>query len=98
MSLEPCQICKKDSTPWVHINGHICEDCAKPDKWIHVNDRMPEPNEKVLIYDTPWETVETAFYCPNNVYKYIWFYPDNNGWKEHEINFWMPLPELPNEC
>lgn len=27
MSIETCKLCGKDSTPWFHINGHICGSC-----------------------------------------------------------------------
>jgi len=27
MSMEECQLCKEDSTPWHFIKGHICQDC-----------------------------------------------------------------------
>jgi len=35
MSLETCQICSKDSTPWKYIDGHICADCSMPDEMIY---------------------------------------------------------------
>lgn len=33
MSMEKCQLCNQDSTPWKYINGHICEDCFKTRKF-----------------------------------------------------------------
>lgn len=101
MSTEICQLCNTESTPWTHINGHICEDCyfnSKNSNWINVKDKLPEIGEKALILINSSE-IEMAYRTNegNKELGIVWFYPENNGWTEKEVTYWMPLPELPND-
>ncbi len=58
MSMENCPICKEDSTPWFHINGHICEACYigaitrcyESMVWISVKDRLPEHQRIIFVF------------------------------------------------
>lgn len=66
-------------------------------EWIKCSDRYPKDREKVIIYDKYFQSHEMAFYYENPTTEYIWFYPENNGWKKEEIDYWMKLPEPPGE-
>lgn len=71
-------------------------------KWISVKDRLPSPNEDVLLVDilgsSPseiflgWQATgrwfETHYYCKEGASHQI----DND-----QITHWMPLPEPPND-
>jgi hypothetical protein len=56
MSTEICKLCEQESTPWFHINGHICDACYYAAKernksgWISVKDDLPKSGEWVWIY------------------------------------------------
>jgi len=86
--MEVCKLCEKESTPWFHINGHICQDCYYRDKWISVKDELPIINELVLITD-----------CTEVI---PGFYSSMLEWCEIggietslDIYYWMPFPEVP---
>ena len=62
------------------------------DKWISVNDRLPEEFESVLIYDPgqgPFQTINEG-YRVNNSWGYI-----RSGCYPNNVTHWMPLPEAP---
>ena len=100
MSTEPCKLCNQDSTPWVHINGHICEQCYANTKrlfcktepsWIDVKDKLPEAAEPVLVTDglqiciAFLQTEKKRFTQVNT-----W-----DDWIHESVTHWMPLPETP---
>lgn len=102
MSLETCQLCNEDCTPWKHINGHICQDCSYKDKWISTQDQNPPEEVPFLGYlnyseeddDKPVKrikkiTVLTSI--PNSV----WLRGDNFMYYKITCTHWMPLPEHP---
>lgn len=108
MSIEICKICQNESTPYFHVNGHICEDCYygalenSNHWWRKVEDELPPIETPVLIWTPKENTIEKAWILlPENrgeTYsgaKCFWFAPDNFGWSEEEVTHWMPLPEKP---
>ena len=98
MSLEPCKLCSKESTPWMHINGHICQDCyenSKGNNWISVKGRLPDKNN--------WK-VYAVLTNQNDLRKHqiAWFqYSDKtfrleaNPDQPIHVTHWMELPEPP---
>lgn len=69
-------------------------------KWISVKDRLPEDDEKYLIYPPMWGNYVVEF----------WPYDDHNGIKKNSfyleseyneitnlenVTHWMPLPDKP---
>lgn len=59
MTLETCKLCNQDTTPWVHVNGHICQDCYANTKrlwsgtesvWIDVRDKLPDHQQIILVF------------------------------------------------
>ena len=58
-------------------------------EWIRVEDRLPEDNQRVLVYRPEMETADTG---PISV---------QFGWtcarKHCDVSHWMPLPEPPEE-
>lgn len=95
MSIENCELCNKESTPWVHVNGHICEDCyhhSKNSNWISVKDRLPENGQYVIVWDHGYASdfVTMARFESNK------FWNDAFDRKSN-VSHWMPLPETPNE-
>lgn len=64
MSLEICELCKQECTPWAHFNGHVCQDCFYSRKmvfekaneeilelpqWIDVKNKLPQQDGMYLI-------------------------------------------------
>jgi len=100
MSLEPCKLCNQESTPWIHINGHICEDCyantkrlfTKTDKlsWISCNDKLPKNDKEVLIF---WEECITTGYNAGEDGNQYWI--DSERGCDLPVTHWMPFPEPP---
>lgn len=61
MSTEDCKLCEKPSTPWFHINGHICQDCYSAAlAWIKIKDRLPEKDGRYLVYEPQYDWVCVA--------------------------------------
>lgn len=72
MSTEDCKLCGEESTPWYHINGHVCQDChaisreKNKSHWISVKDELPilENDAGVLLSDN----VLICYLRINNLY------------------------------
>jgi len=63
-------------------------------EWISVKDRLPDCNDKVLVYDDYLERVLPAEF--NRVFEDI--YDNCESFITHRyITHWMPLPEPPKE-
>lgn len=82
MSMEECQLCGQDSTPWKKINGHICIDCSYPNKWIDAKEQMPEKDGRYLVVE-------------DHSYKWIGVSTMRNGKFDMPIKYWMELPSPP---
>jgi hypothetical protein len=60
--------------------------------WISVEDRVPEEYRRVLIAINGETCRETAYYGPDEVFRYDCGYETIAG-----VTNWMPLPESPTE-
>ncbi len=64
-------------------------------EWISVNDRLPEPDEEVLVYKNGGEVeMLVAYLCSENGDWYDAFACEKLGWGEQPTH-WMPLPAPP---
>lgn len=64
-------------------------------EWISVKDRLPNPDEYALLYDSHLNLVFEGKLLPSDFY-----YSDRCGYSKDvgddcEITHWMPLPEAP---
>ena len=55
-------------------------------KWIDVNDRLPENDREVLIYSL-WQTIDIGWYNNGE------WGCENYNCKDGDVVAWMPLPE-----
>ena len=82
--------------------GHLdealifCADAQPVDRWISVDERLPEDVKIVLV----WYTSNTLFGLSEG-YGLSWYSP-SIGWRKDELNgdniaiwCWQPLPEPP---
>ena len=66
-------------------------------KWINVNDKLPNKNEDVLVYHGEFigNLIDVYTYIGNNEWE-----DDYGYWartNDEGITHWMPLPEPPKE-
>jgi len=64
-------------------------------EWISVKDRLPEPNDYVLLYDSSLNLVYEGKLLASDFY-----YSERAGYSadigdDCEVTHWMPLPEPP---
>jgi len=110
MSMEICKLCNQDSTPWFHINGHICEDCYHncrrifklESKWISVKDSLPERQLQGFR-----QYIVASFSPVREIYHVgVYDWRDNNFYDLAGeivsmddgywiVTHWMPLPGAP---
>ena len=71
-------------------------------KWISVKDKLPDLNQRVLIYvnsnlNSKFNSIEIGYPedCQYEDIKIIWNHQDFCSWTDKEVTHWMPLPELP---
>lgn len=82
-----CKFCGKKE-PVMYC---VCAGCMGKlgHQWISVQERLPEPNERVLVYRPDMKKADTG---PISVQ---W------GWtcqrKKPDVSHWMPLPEPPED-
>ena len=68
-----------------------------PNRWISVEDRLPEQNKKVIVIceklDTaPFYKISLGHIVDKTICK------DNyNGWDIPNVVYWTPMPKLPEE-
>lgn len=66
-------------------------------EWINVQDRLPNPDQKVLCFAD--SEIYLCEYMESHEEKYfyseVWDY--NTSRKRPEITHWMPLPKPPKE-
>lgn len=65
--------------------------------WISVKDRLPEPEEKVLIYTKTGCLKYAQYHDEPNVVNPWYVYEDQARAWTNVISHWMPLPEPPKE-
>ena len=95
MSIETCKLCNIDSTPWVHINGHICQDCyesRKRNEWIMISTEHPPFNKPVLVSDGDSQQIRILMKDKKGIK--LWE-TDHNGNLKYSVSHWMLLPEPP---
>lgn len=113
MSTEPCKICHEDSTPYYHINGHICEACyyAAISKvydrieWISIKDKYPDENAEVMTYSEGGRIAITIFFHLNLTHEPMFLLiPDSGNVRDDtliyyltSVTHWQQLPEPPND-
>ena len=66
--------------------------------WISVKDRLPEYNERVLIFNTVYDTIfigylDTDEWCIDGLRPPA----KGNPFTNRIISYWMPLPKEPKE-
>jgi hypothetical protein len=88
MSTEECILCGIEGTPWKHVKGHVCIDCANRDKWISVKEKLPDSNEKVLAINRG--LTDLARFEETH-----WFSLCSNSIVRNAITHWMELPDAP---
>ncbi len=74
-------------------------DVQPVDRWISVDDRLPESEKEVLVwYRYTWDTASTSYGFGINVWN-----SNVKQWREGcllkgvEVLYWQPLPEPPKE-
>jgi hypothetical protein len=79
-----------------HVLGEAFLDCRGislvADKWILVSERLPEPNEPVLIY-----TEVLGRHVASVDDEGEWFCDYGGEWLYPKVTHWMPLPPAPPE-
>ena len=67
--------------------------------WILRTERLPEPNQRVLVYAPfSWQDITVATYKPDNAgAKHMFVKPDHQGVDRYikGVTHWMALPETP---
>lgn len=71
------------------IEAYFAEEPVNDDKWISVEDRLPEELEYVLLFDAAAKFYTIGFYSLGK-----WHCVDGN-WNVKSFTHWMPLPEPP---
>ena len=63
------------------------------DRWISVDDKQPEQDEKVLVL-TKDKDIMTMIY---KVIPFRWYKPKFGGFDKDYVTHWKPLPKPPKE-
>lgn len=107
--LDPCNGCPYERTENVEWKCGLNADAlaliqqleAQVPKWISVEERQPEWDEKTLVcVERPTFsvktkfTVDTAFYIGNGVWQYKF---EKRPHVTYRPKYWMPLPKPPKE-
>jgi len=67
-------------------------------EWVNVNDRLPEDDSEVLIYDSKYNCVIAVVYNSKYFEQKGFWLNENGGEYEYEyknVTHWMSFPELP---
>lgn len=75
----------KSITEWAAIG-------MKAPQWISVEDRLPEENSLVIVYDEGSKKVWSSRYLGATFYE-----EDNSPYFTYRVNWWMPFPKPPKE-
>lgn len=57
--------------------------------WIMPQDQMPKDREPVLITDNEGLQIVAWYVAAIDMW-----YSENHAWFTHEVNYWMPIPEI----
>ena len=57
--------------------------------WIRPQDQMPQDGVEVLITDVEGMQIVAHYSLRAD----FWF-SENHSWWTHEVNYWMPIPEI----
>lgn len=63
------------------------------DRWISVNDKLPEQDENVLVF-TKDKDIMTMIY---KVIPFRWYKPKFGGFDKDYVTHWKPRPEPPKD-
>lgn len=63
--------------------------------WIPTSERMPEDEERVLVWSDFWKAREIGRYDSE---LRQWWCCNGRAWPWYEITSWMPLPEPPESA
>lgn len=58
--------------------------------WINVEDKLPEPNQIVLI---EWDVPDTVKFVTNSDDGYFWDNMVNIVYQSNEVKRWLPIPK-----
>lgn len=85
----------KDACEYISdIMEHISAEKAAP-KWISVQDRLPEPYTRCLVYR--YDRVTKTHFIDFLWFAGIWRVAPDYGVADDTVTHWMPLPEPPKE-
>lgn len=93
LRLEICRDqCERDGCDYQCSEVQYVDNAPTVNRWISVKDRLPEPEEKVLIY-TKTGCIKYAKYLdePNVVNPWYVYEDQARAWT-NVISYWMPLP------
>lgn len=93
LELKKCPYCgsEVDTVSVKEKDGNLCIEVKAKDRWIPVEDALPEYGEYVLFIRKNRE-VYVGYYDEKNTWNtdYQWFCGEN-------VTHWMPLPEPPEK-
>ena len=75
------------------IDGERAADVQPINRWISVEDRLPNQDEKVLVL-TKDRDIMTMIY---KVTPFRWYKPNFGGFDKDFVMYWQPFPELPKD-
>ena len=75
------------------IDNMSTADVQPVDRWISVEDRLPNQDEKVLVL-TKDRDIMTMIY---KVTSFRWYKPNFGGFDKDFVMYWQPFPELPKD-
>lgn len=102
MSMEECQLCGLDSTPWKKINGHICLDCYACSKrlyvldcfWTDAKEKIPEKDGRYLVIENNrWIEMSNDPDIDKSPYIRISSFQKDKF--DIPVKYWMELPNAP---
>ena len=64
-------------------------------KWLNCRELLPSDDRNVLIHTT-YGLVEVARIDRYDANNYIWI-TDEGSWSSYQVDYWMPIPELPKD-